>query len=71
MNTNSKETETGNQMICYKCQCELQNQKVDFHYLGHYFSNDMLVCPICGQVFVSEVLAKGKMAEVEMLLEDK
>ena len=71
MENRTKETESVNKIICCKCQCELSDQKVNFHYLGKFFSKDLPVCPMCGQVYVSEELAKGKMAEVEMALEDK
>ena len=36
-----------------------------------HVSNVKLVCPKCGKVFISRELAEGKMAEVEILLEDK
>lgn len=35
------------------------------------FPVDLPVCPSCGQVFVPEELALGKMAAVEKALEDK
>ncbi|MEZ4592294.1 MAG: hypothetical protein R3D55_14285 [Chloroflexota bacterium] len=47
------------------------DEKVDVAYLGSSFPVDMPVCPECGQVFVPEALALGKMAEVEKALEDK
>lgn len=58
-------------LICCKCQKELRPQKTDFTYLGHTFYADMLKCPGCGQVFIPEELAKGRIAEVEMQMEDK
>jgi len=58
-------------LICHKCQQELRPQKTDFTYLGHTFYADMLKCPGCGQVFIPEELAKGRIAEVEMQMEDK
>jgi hypothetical protein len=45
--------------------------KVTASYLGSEFPVDLLKCPKCGFVFVSEDLALGKMAEVEQTLEDK
>ncbi|MBK8900941.1 MAG: hypothetical protein IPM53_07155 [Anaerolineaceae bacterium] len=57
--------------ICARCQVTLVTKKVDVAYLGSSFPVDMPVCPECGQVFVPEVLALGKMAEVEKTLEDK
>ena len=57
--------------ICFGCQLELRPQKTYFTYLGHSFYADMLKCPGCGQVFIPEELAKGRIAEVEMQMEDK
>ncbi|SMC46160.1 DVU_1557 family redox protein [Sporomusa malonica] len=58
-------------MICCKCLKELKPCKTYFKYLGNSFFTDVLKCPECGQVYISETLAKGRMAEVEMQLEDK
>ena len=44
---------------------------MDFEYLGHTFFADAPRCPVCGQVYLSEELVKGRVAEVEMQLEDK
>lgn len=58
-------------IICQRCQKELVPQKTDFTYLGHSFYAEVLRCPECGQVFIPEELAKGRISEVEMQLEDK
>jgi hypothetical protein len=58
-------------IICNTCQCELTLQKVEFHYLGHSFSAELLACPVCRQAFITEDVAYGKMAKVEGELEDK
>lgn len=58
-------------LICNKCKVELKPERTFFNYLGHSFHTDVPKCPKCGQVFISEDLAKGKMAEVETQLEDK
>lgn len=58
-------------MICHKCQKELEQKKTYFKYLGHSFFTDILKCPKCGLVYIPEKLVKGRMAEVEMELEDK
>jgi hypothetical protein len=58
-------------LICQACQLQLVPQKTDFHYLGHNFYADILTCPGCRQVFIPEEMARGRMAEVEMQLEDK
>ncbi len=56
---------------CDKCKKELEVKKVSFEYMGRTFDHEVPVCPVCGKVFISEELAKGKMAEVETLMEDK
>ena len=61
----------GEKIICHPCQVPLENARVNFTYLGHVFHTDLPKCPQCGQVFVSEDLVKGKMADVEAELEDK
>jgi hypothetical protein len=49
-------------LICYKCKKELQPTKTYLSYLGHSFFTDMLKCP---------ELVQGRIADVEMQLEDK
>ncbi|MBR3397434.1 MAG: hypothetical protein IKG70_06275 [Lachnospiraceae bacterium] len=56
---------------CDKCNKELEIKKASFEYMGRTFDHEVPVCPVCGKVFISEELAKGKMAEVETLMEDK
>lgn len=58
-------------LICTACQCPLETKRVDFEYVGHTFFADALRCPVCGQVYLPEELVKGRVAEVEMQLEDK
>jgi len=59
------------EMICNLCDMELVTANVGFSYLGHSFRADVPKCPGCGQVYISEGLVKGRIAEVEMELEDK
>ncbi|MGD0826620.1 MAG: DVU_1557 family redox protein [Desulfobaccales bacterium] len=56
---------------CGKCDVALEMGKVNIGYLGSMFPVDLLRCPKCGQAFIPEELAMGKIAEVEKLLEDK
>ncbi|NLD51206.1 MAG: hypothetical protein GX660_29065 [Clostridiaceae bacterium] len=58
-------------LICYKCNLKLEPRKTVLKYLGFSLNADLLRCPLCGLVYLPEELVKGKMAEVEMLLEDK
>jgi len=59
------------QILCDHCDVALVPQKTHFTYLGHAFQTDLPRCPVCGQVYVDEELVKGRMAHVEMELEDK
>jgi len=59
------------QLLCCKCNKELEPKKTDFSYLGHTFFTEVPACPVCGQVYISEELVKGRISEVEMQLEDK
>ncbi|TEB14679.1 hypothetical protein Psfp_02724 [Pelotomaculum sp. FP] len=59
------------ELVCAKCNVPLAPAKTTFVYLKHEFYADLPRCPVCGQVFVSEELTTGKMAEVETQLEDK
>ena len=56
---------------CAKCGVALKQKKVNFSYMGRTFGHEVPVCPRCGMVFISRELAKGRMAEVELLMEDK
>jgi uncharacterized C2H2 Zn-finger protein len=40
-------------------------------YLGNSYPVQLMRCPKCGMVMVTEELAMGKMNEVEKALEDK
>lgn len=59
------------ELICAKCNEKLQSKSVMFSYMKRTFSHEVPVCPKCGKVYISKELAEGKMAEVEILLEDK
>ncbi len=56
---------------CGKCGEELTPSEVNIRYLGNLFEVELLTCKKCGLVFIPEELARGKMFEVEQLLEDK
>ena len=58
-------------LVCCKCNRELVPQKTEFQYMGFRFNTELPRCPECGNVFISEELARGKIASVEMELEDK
>jgi hypothetical protein len=59
------------EVSCARCERVLELSSVTIGYLGSAFQVDLLRCPGCGQVFIPEDLALGKMADVEQQLEDK
>lgn len=58
-------------ILCAQCGVELVNKLMSFEYIGHKLQNELPCCPVCGQCYVSPELAKGKMREAEMEMEDK
>jgi len=58
-------------IICCRCNKELKPEKTYFNYLGHSYYADIMKCPDCGEVYIPEELVKGRMSEVEAMLEDK
>jgi hypothetical protein len=56
---------------CGRCKVPLEKGKVAVSYLGNEFPLDLLRCPSCGLVLVTEDLATGKMLQAEQALEDK
>jgi hypothetical protein len=57
--------------ICDKCHIALELFRTDFSYMDRGFQTEALRCPSCGQIYLPEELVRGRMAEVEYLLEDK
>lgn len=57
--------------LCSKCGTKLENVLVKVKYLSGNFEVELLKCPKCGMVLITEDLALGKMLEVEKGLEDK
>lgn len=56
---------------CSKCGTPLEEGPVKAEYLGGNFEIELLECPVCKNVLITEELASGKMLEVEKSLEDK
>ncbi len=59
------------QWMCGECGLELVMKRVEVQYMGSGYPVELPTCSKCGQVFIPEVLAMTKMAEIEKLLEDK
>ena len=58
-------------LICDKCKVEMKEYEVEFTYLNRSFRHKVPRCPECGQVYISEKLASGRMGDVEKQLEEK
>ena len=58
-------------LVCGKCEIPLENSELVLHYMGNDFPILMPRCPRCGQSFIPEELALGKILQVERALEDK
>lgn len=63
--------ENADDFFCEKCQVPLEKGKVMLHYMGNDFPIEMPRCPVCGNRYIPESLAMGKILQVEKALEDK
>jgi NAD-dependent SIR2 family protein deacetylase len=57
--------------FCHKCKSPLTMVQVNVDYMGASFEVELPSCAKCGTTMIPEMLALGKMNEVEKLLEDK
>ena len=57
-------------ILCLRCQTAMVLGKVEVTYLSQTYPVEMMTCPLCGQVYVSEKIQK-KMLSVESTLEEK
>ena len=57
--------------LCSKCGTKLEEVKVKVKYITGNIEVELLKCPKCNMVLITEDLALGKMLEVEKNLEDK
>ena len=58
-------------LLCGLCGVGMKEMDAEFSYLGRSFRHKVMRCPDCGLVYIPETLARGRMREVEMALEDK
>jgi hypothetical protein len=49
----------------------MEPMEAHFSYLKRSFKHKILRCPGCGQIYIPESLAEGRMREVETALEEK
>ena len=59
------------EILCVKCNQKLVKDRTNFKYLNHEMHADVLKCPSCGQVYISEEMVRNKIMKVETSLEDK
>jgi Zn-finger nucleic acid-binding protein len=65
------DAEMRDSLLCGVCNVKLVEAKTDFSYMKHTFTAEVPRCPLCGQVYLSAELVKGRIAQVETELEDK
>lgn len=65
-NVNSEKHKT-----CYKCNIHLEYKTTKFTYLDSEFSAQVLTCPKCGQVFLSQKQVLEEVHKIEGILEGK
>jgi len=58
-------------LICDRCKVEMAEFEAEFSYLNRSFRHKVPRCPECGQVYISEKLAAGRISDVEKQLEEK
>lgn len=58
-------------LICGKCGVPLEEKTVTLDYIGHQIKHEFPCCPVCGEIYISEEIVKGKMHDVEIMLEEK
>lgn len=58
-------------LLCSRCNCTLEKIDVHVTYLDRHFSHKVPRCPKCGQVYIPEDLANGRMLQLEKSLEEK
>lgn len=61
----------GEHVKCTRCNVPLEKMEAHITYLDRHFSHKVPRCPRCGQVFITEEIADGKMAQLEKSLEEK
>lgn len=67
----NKKSKEDNIWLCSKCGAKLEKSLTKVKYLNGDFEVELLKCPKCNMVLITEELALGKMLEVEKGLEDK
>jgi uncharacterized protein with PIN domain len=58
------------ELICLACNEKMVLGKVEVNYLDYIYPVELMTCPKCGQVYISEEVQK-KMLSVEDTLEEK
>jgi len=58
-------------LMCDQCKAELKKLNANFGYLNHSFQAEVLRCMKCGQVYLPEDFVRGRMKQVELMMEEK
>jgi len=66
-----QEAQPSGSLLCSKCNCPLEMLDIHVTYLERHFTHKVPRCPKCGQVYISEDLVEGKIAQLEKSLEEK
>jgi hypothetical protein len=66
-----KSKKPGTDWSCLKCDRPMEWATIQLAYLDQTFETEAHVCPSCQRVLIGGEEAMGKMAMVEMMLEDK
>lgn len=69
--TESKTENRQERIFCGKCNVPLVMKKADFQYMRFTFNHEVPVCPVCGQVYLSEELVNSKVKQIEKTFEEK
>ena len=69
--TKPSEVRADGVLICEHCDAGMKEMEAEFSYLNRSFRHKVMRCPVCGLAYIPEELARGRMREVEMALEDK
>ena len=70
-NPESMKKEDEEVLICGKCGLDFTLLPITLAYLGHNFDIQVPGCKRCGQIYLSEELVAGKIAQLEIQLEEK
>ena len=69
--SSSENSGSSGRFLCSRCRCQLELTEIHVTCLERHFTHKVPRCPQCGQVYITEELAEGKIAQLEKSLEEK